>query len=289
MDPSQTTTVPGDATRQGGEPDLAAQVKEATFPTVMRGYDKDEVDRFLAWLAKRLEGVAQLSGGGIWGPDALRRELERVGESTKGILAAAEETARKLRADTAREVEEARRSAREQAQRMRSEAEEFASQTRESASEEARRLRVEASREAEEAIATAQAKAEEQVDTAVRRHRALEARIERLLERRDRVVDHLGRLSQQLSALASAAEKEQKRSLEEDDAEGPGDAEGPPDDGSADGEELALGSDQLHAALGDHADLDREVDAAAGAGDPDATKESGAPGPRFMPRGRVRS
>jgi len=74
--------------------------------------------------------------------------------------------------------------------------------------EEARRLRLEASGRAEESIRSAQARAESLVADAVQRRRLLEARIERLLERRESLLEEVGRLASELQEVASAEREE---------------------------------------------------------------------------------
>lgn len=238
IDPEQGVAPVSDADdtveRAALQEGLAAEVRAATFSTVMRGYDKEEVDGFLASLAERLEGA----GDDAWSSGALKRELERVGETTKDILSAAEEAARKLRED---------------------------------AGDEARRLRLEASRKAEETISAAQAKAEDLAQAAVSRHRVLEARIERLMERRDRVVNHLARLSDQLSAMASAAQDEEGRPLEAHEEEPAVEREEAvePEEEPA----TEAGAEVFDA----EAELDAEPATDAGSEGPDATREGSAP------------
>src|SRR5437762_13609497 len=76
---------------------LAERVRAASFKVGRRGYDRDEVDTFLAWLADELRGAELASVVPGDDPEAMRKELERVGESTAEILRAAEQTSRELR------------------------------------------------------------------------------------------------------------------------------------------------------------------------------------------------
>jgi DivIVA domain-containing protein len=184
---------------------LAERVRSATFKQSRRGYDRREVDDFLAALANDLRS-AELgpAAPGDGDPDAMRRELERVGESTASILRAAEQTARELRGGAKRDAEELRRSAAEEAERLAGDAEEAATSLREAAEEEARRLRLEASEKAEASMRTAQARADSLLADAVQRRRLLETRIERLLERREALVEDVERLAADLGELAGA-------------------------------------------------------------------------------------
>jgi DivIVA domain-containing protein len=201
---------PDDAHEDAAAPDFAApadtggiadRLRAASFGVSRRGYDRRQVDEFLARIARRIE--AETSS---FDPDALKRQLQQVGESTTGILTAAEETARKLRSEAAREADELKRSATEMAERLRSEAKEFAETTRENASEEARRLRMEATQKAEQALAGAETRADELLEQSLQRRRMLEARIGRLLEERAGIVARLRDLSSQLANLASSDE-----------------------------------------------------------------------------------
>ena len=75
--------------------DSIDRIRSATFPVARRGYDKREVDRFLGELADWLE----TGGGDETRADAVRRELERVGQQTGAILAEAQEGAEQIRAE----------------------------------------------------------------------------------------------------------------------------------------------------------------------------------------------
>jgi DivIVA domain-containing protein len=184
---------------------LAERVRVATFKQARRGYDRREVDEFLSRLADDLRAAELgLAAPGDDDPNALRRELERVGESTASILRAAEQTARELRGGANRDAEEVRRTAAAEAERLARDAEEAATSLREAAEEEARRLRLEASEKAEETMRSAQTRADSLVADAVQRRRLLETRIERLLERRDALIEEVERVAAELDEVASA-------------------------------------------------------------------------------------
>src|SRR5947207_9221282 len=80
--------------------DSIDRIRSATFPVGRRGYEKREVDRFLAKLADWLE----TGGGDQTRAELLRRELERVGQQTGKILTDAHEDAEELRADDERQA-----------------------------------------------------------------------------------------------------------------------------------------------------------------------------------------
>ena len=76
------------------------RIRNATFPSSRRGYDKHEVEKFLARLADWLETGA----GDESRSDTVKRELERVGQRTGAILAQAEESAQQIRAEAEEEA-----------------------------------------------------------------------------------------------------------------------------------------------------------------------------------------
>jgi len=152
------------------------RIRNATFPTARRGYDKGEVERFLARLADWLETGA----GEETRSDAVKQELERVGQRTGKILAQAEESGQQIRAEAESEANEAIQSARAEAEKARAEANAFREETIAEAEEEARRMLVDASRRGED----------------------LQALIDDLSARRDEIVADVEGLAQQLMRLA---------------------------------------------------------------------------------------
>ena len=76
------------------------RIRNATFPSSKRGYDKQEVEKFLARLADWLE----TGGGDESRSETVKRELERVGERTGAILSQAEDSAQQIRAEAEAEV-----------------------------------------------------------------------------------------------------------------------------------------------------------------------------------------
>src|SRR5215211_16776 len=94
------------------------RIRNATFPTSRRGYDKHEVEKFLSRLADWLE----TGGGDENRSETVKRELERVGERTGAILAQAEESAQQIRTEAEQEVREAIDGANAQSEQTRKEA-----------------------------------------------------------------------------------------------------------------------------------------------------------------------
>ena len=152
----------------------AEEVRRASFPQVLRGYDRDAVHDLLDRVAERLEGSSEGADAGA--SPAIRAELAMVGERTAGILTAAEEAAQSLREDSARYVE-----------KLRAEAE-----------EEVRAERLNASQRTDEMIADAESKAQRIIDDALARRRELNLAISSLVERRDEIAAEAAKLAEAL-------------------------------------------------------------------------------------------
>jgi DivIVA domain-containing protein len=183
------------------------RIRNATFPSSRRGYDKHEVEKFLARLADWLE----TGGGDESRSDAVKRELERVGERTGAILSQAEDSAQQIRAEAEEEARTTINEANAAAEKARSEADTYATQTRTEAdthAEETRttveaesnatRARIE--REVGEALDEAHAKARRIVEEGTRRREDIESVIADLVRRRDEVLGEVDELSARLDA-----------------------------------------------------------------------------------------
>jgi DivIVA domain-containing protein len=182
------------------------RIRNATFPSSRRGYDKHEVEKFLARLADWLE----TGGGDESRSETVKRELERVGERTGAILAQAEESAQQIRAEAEEEArttiteatagaEAARREADAYAQETRSSADTYAEQTRDATDREAAESRAETERQAGETVAEAEAQARRIVAEGTRRREDIEAVIADLLRRRDEVLSDTEELTAKLT------------------------------------------------------------------------------------------
>lgn len=148
-------------------------VRGATFPQALRGYDRQAVHDLLDRVADWMEGKA---GAVSSSAPAMRDELAKVGEKTAGILTAAEEAARSLR----------------------DEAVEYAERLRADAEEEARKSRLNASQKMDEMIAQAEEKAQRIIDDAVAQRRHLNQAISSLIERREEIAADASRLAEEL-------------------------------------------------------------------------------------------
>lgn len=186
------------------------RIRNATFPSSRRGYDKQEVEKFLARLADWLE-----TGGGDESRSAtVKRELERVGERTGAILAQAEESAQQIRteaeqearetiANATAEAEKARSEADTYSQETRSSADSYAEQTRSAVDKEASEARAASEQEARETVADAEAQARRIVDEGTRRREDIESVIADLVRRRDDVLVDTEELSTKLSSAVA--------------------------------------------------------------------------------------
>jgi DivIVA domain-containing protein len=192
--------------------DSIERIRSATFTIARKGYDKREVERFLQKLADWLEA----GGGDQARSDLVKRELERVGEKTAGILSQAEDSAESLRAEAEQEASttlnrareqstETRKSADEYAGRTRGEADQYAQNARRDAENEAQETRARAAQEAREAIAEAENKAQRIVEDGLRRRRDIEAVITDLVRRRDSVLGDVDQLASELQASVRSA------------------------------------------------------------------------------------
>jgi DivIVA domain-containing protein len=186
------------------------RIRNATFPSVRRGYDKQEVEKFLARLADWLATGA----GDESRSDTVKRELERVGERTGAILAQAEESAQQIRAEAEEEARGTINTANMQAEETRTEADSYstgartsadsyAQQIRQSAEEEARTILAKAEDDAREGIENAKAQARRIVEEGTQRREDVEAVIADLVRRRDDVLTDTDELTSRLTAAVS--------------------------------------------------------------------------------------
>jgi DivIVA domain-containing protein len=192
------------------------RIRNATFPSSRRGYDKHEVEKFLTRLADWLETGA----GDESRSDVVKRELEKVGERTGAILAQAEESAQQIRGEAEEEARgtvntanmeatETRSGAEQYSAETRSSADAYATQTRQAAEQEAAATRAQAQEEAREAIESAQAQARRIVDEGTQRREDIEAVIADLVRRRDDVLADTDELTSKLATAVAQHRPEQ--------------------------------------------------------------------------------
>jgi DivIVA domain-containing protein len=165
------------------------RIRVPGFTMARRGYDKHEVDRFLARLADWLETDAASEIGQM----AVTRKLELVGKSTAHILMTTEQ-----------ESAELRRNSEQECAQMISEAEAAALQTREAADEYAKQTRGQADADAQRLAAEAGAAARETVEEGERRRGQIEAVIADLEVRRDDALTDLDQLRKELGTTIAS-------------------------------------------------------------------------------------
>jgi DivIVA domain-containing protein len=186
------------------------RIRNATFPSARRGYDKHEVEKFLARLSDWLETGA----GDESRSDTVKRELERVGQRTGAILAQAEESAQQIRAEAEEEARgtvntanmeaaETRSETDNYASEMRTSADSYAQQTRQEAEEVLANAKAEADRLAREALDAADAQVRRILEEGVQRREEIEAVIADLIRRRDDVLADTEALSAKLTGAVS--------------------------------------------------------------------------------------
>jgi DivIVA domain-containing protein len=194
------------------------RIRNATFPSSKRGYDKHEVEKFLARLADWLETGA----GDESRSDTVKRELERVGQRTGAILAQAEESAQQIRAEAEEEArgtinmanmqaEETRTEVDNYAQETRTSADAYAEQTRTAAEEVLASAQAEADAKAREAIQGAEAQARRIVEEGTQRREDIEAVIVDLVRRRNDVLADTEELTAKLTGAVSEHRPESGR------------------------------------------------------------------------------
>jgi DivIVA domain-containing protein len=165
------------------------RIRVPGFTLARRGYDKHEVDRFLARLADWLETDAPNEIGEM----AVTRKLELVGKSTSHILMTTEQQATELR-----------KSSEEECAQMISEAEAAAQQTRDAADQYAKQTRAQADADAHQTAEAASAQANATVEEGERRRAQIESVIADLEVRRDDALADLDALRKELGAAIAS-------------------------------------------------------------------------------------
>ena len=203
------------------------QRRVSGFRSVRHGYDKDEVDRFLAAVADWLRTDAAEGLGDL----GVQRKLELAGQSTARILLIAEQEAEELRrsteeecaelrakADAAasesagrivvvaeQEAEELRRRTEEECALLRAEADAAANDTCSRAEKYATKVRAKADADARQAIDDAREEARAaMLEETERRRSETEALVGELERRRNAAVEEVERLRADLLSAISA-------------------------------------------------------------------------------------
>jgi DivIVA domain-containing protein len=203
---------------------LPSEVRDPSFSTVVRGYDRHAVDRYVERV-NRLIAELQVSGSPR---AAVRHALERVGEQTSGILQRARETAEEIIASAREEAEETTRRAKAEAHDIVTRAERHASgmtsrtagevddllnqaksrseELLDRASHEAERLTADAQQEAKSRIERARDEIASLRELAEARMRALDEDIAAVAEARRAVLSETKALAIRLTQVVADAE-----------------------------------------------------------------------------------
>jgi DivIVA domain-containing protein len=155
------------------------------FTVARRGYDRREVDKFLAALLDWIATDAAKDLGDL----AVNRKLELVGKSTARILLTTEQESKELRAQTEEECAE-----------LCSQAEAASLEAQRAADEYAKKVREKADQDARRTGEAASAKAKGIVEEAERRRAQIEAVIAELDAHRDGTLRELERLRGELAS-----------------------------------------------------------------------------------------
>lgn len=153
-------------------------IEQAAFSPSLRGYDRDEVDAFLAAVADQMRALM----------DSSRSAYKSLGDEVSGLLEHARETADRIIA----EAHEATREIREKAEKAEAEADEYA-----------RRVRAEADQYVEARRAEAEEQARRIIEHAHERIDRLEDEEARLRERVTELVAELRALTDRLEQAAA--------------------------------------------------------------------------------------
>jgi DivIVA domain-containing protein len=171
------------------------------FSSGLRGYDRDEVDRFVARVNQVIAEL-QITAA----PEsAIRHALNQVTEETKGILERAHETADEITGRSRSQADERIQRAEQEAQQVHDTSETEARELRADAAHEAREVRESAAREAREVREAAQHESLEVREAAEARVAELEADAQTVLEQRAQLIAELRDLVRRLGDFADAA------------------------------------------------------------------------------------
>lgn len=220
---------------------LVTEARNVEFPTGLRGYDRDAVDRYVQRV-NRLIAELEMSAS----PEAaVRHALDEVSEETRDILQGAHRTADEItarsRAKADDRLQQAEREAQEtvdaaqlEAKETREAAEQAATQTREAAQQEAHELREMTAREAQNLRETAQNEAAdlrgtttrevtEFRETSVREAQQLRAAAKRDADEMvtsahreaDEILEHAESRNRELARNAEAIWRERRRLIDD--------------------------------------------------------------------------
>jgi DivIVA domain-containing protein len=180
---------------------VPSDIRDVSFPTVVRGYDRREVDAYVERV-NRVIAELEISRS----PQAaVKHALDRVGEQTTGVLQRAREVADELTSTALAEAEHATRRAKVEAEEMTEQARLQAHQLRGQSKEEAEEIIARARADAAESLKRAEGQVRTLQDGAEVRLRALRADIQASADTRRKVLEELRQTAAKLDEFASGA------------------------------------------------------------------------------------
>jgi DivIVA domain-containing protein len=181
--------------------DVPADIRDVSFASVLRGYDRREVDAYVERV-NRVIAELEISRS----PHAaVKHALDRVGQQTTGVLQRAREVADELTSTALAEADHATRRAKVEAEEMIENAQMQAHQLRGQSKEEADEIIARARAEAAENVKRAEEQVRTLQDGAEHRLSALQADIQASADARRKVLEELRRTAAELDEFASGA------------------------------------------------------------------------------------
>jgi DivIVA domain-containing protein len=178
-----------------------SDVRDVDFPIALRGYDRAAVDRYVQQV-NTLIAELEISSS----PEsAVKHALEEVSEETRGILERAHETASGVTARSRAAADDRLQQAEREAAEAREAAARDAREARETARREAQELRETTERELQQLRGTAQRQVEQLQAEAQARVQKLDHHAETIRRERQRLINDVRALGQQLLETADAA------------------------------------------------------------------------------------
>jgi cell division septum initiation protein DivIVA len=166
------------------------KIGEGLFRVVRRGYDREQVDGYVAQLQRRIQELQENPSS----DDAVQMALAQVGEDVSAVLQQSHQTATQIVGSARTEAEQMLGAARTRAEHAVQAAEQEASQTLTEAKDEAADHRRQADSYAAEVVANAE-----------RRVHDLDLDTDRIWAERERIVSDARDLSRQLQGIAEIA------------------------------------------------------------------------------------
>jgi DivIVA domain-containing protein len=181
--------------------EVPAELRDVSFPTAVRGYDRRAVDVYV----KRVNRVIAELEVGRSPQAAVRHALDRVGQQTSGVLQRAREVAEELAATALAEAEQTTGRARDEADGIVEDARMQAHKLRAQSKEEADGILAQARAEAAERLQRSEKQLKTFQDQAEIRLRELQVETDAASHAHRRVLEDLRGTAAELEKIASAA------------------------------------------------------------------------------------